>query len=280
MTGRMLAESGMLNRVLVATDGSEYSAGAVRTGTALARARGARLIGLSVAVYNPEYATLVPNLGEEAGKFAREALRAFAAEAGADCETLTWEAADPYRGIVEAAREHSADLIVMGRRGKRGLARMAVGEATVRVIGHADCAVLVVPRAARLWEKRLLLATDGSPHSSAAAGAAAHLAKQAALPVTVVSVVTSSHSPARRTKAEQAIAGAVQQMTGMGVQADGKVLDGRPDEAIVQAAIDVGADLIVVGSHGRTGLAKLLLGSVSERVIGLATCPVLVVKPH
>jgi nucleotide-binding universal stress UspA family protein len=56
-------------------------------------------------------------------------------------------------------------------------------------------------------------------------------------------------------------------------------VEGRPDEAIVKFAEDVGADLIVMGSHGRTGLSKILLGSVAERVIGQAACPVLVVKP-
>jgi len=56
-------------------------------------------------------------------------------------------------------------------------------------------------------------------------------------------------------------------------------VEGRPDEAIVKVAEDVGADLIVMGSLGRTGLIKVLLGSVTQRVIGQAVCPVLVVKP-
>ena len=53
---------------------------------------------------------------------------------------------------------------------------------------------------------------------------------------------------------------------------------GRPDEAIVKAADFKQASLIIVGSHGRTGLKRLLMGSVAERVIGHAKCPVLVVK--
>ena len=274
-----LSENGMLNRVLVATDGSDYSAGAIRTGVALARARSARLIGVSIALNNPEYSTLVPNLAEEAEKRAREALKSFVAEAGVGTEAVTREAGDPSQGILDCAREHSADVIVIGRRGKRGIARMMVGDATAKVIGHADCAVLVAPRASRLWERRVLLATDGSPHSEAAAGTAGHLARQAGLPVTVVSVVTGSHSAARRQEAEQAVASKVERLKGMGVAAEGKIVEGRPDEAIVKAAEDVGADLIVMGSHGRTGLAKVLLGSVAERVIGQAICPVLIVKP-
>lgn len=275
-----LSEQGTLNRVLVATDGSDYSAGAIRTGVALAKANGAQLVGLSIALYNPEYSTLVPNLAEEAEKRARGALESFVAEAGEHAVTVTIEAGDPSTGILEGAKQQQADVIVVGRRGKRGLARMMVGDATAKVIGHAHCAVLVAPRAGRLWEKCVLLATDGSPHSEAAAGAAGHLAKKAGLPVTVVSVVTSSHSSARRQEALDAVTAKVLKLKSMGVAAEGKVVEGRPDEAIVKAAEEVGADLIVMGSHGRTGLVKVLLGSVAERVIGQAVCPVLVVKPQ
>ncbi|OIO77919.1 MAG: hypothetical protein AUJ86_07190, partial [Hydrogenophilaceae bacterium CG1_02_62_390] len=215
----------------------------------------------------------------EAERRAREALESFIAEAGDGAETMTIEASDPYQGILEGAKAQNANVIVIGRRGKRGLARMMVGDATAKVIGHADCAVLVVPRAARLWGKRILLATDGSPHSEAAAGVVGHLAKWGGLPVTVVSVVTSSHSLARRQEAEQAVSANVEKLRGLGVEAEGKVVEGRPDEAIVKVAEDVGADLIVMGSLGRTGLIKVLLGSVTERVIGQAVCPVLVVKP-
>jgi nucleotide-binding universal stress UspA family protein len=53
---------------------------------------------------------------------------------------------------------------------------------------------------------------------------------------------------------------------------------GRPEEGIVKAAEFKQVNLIIVGSHGRTGLKRLLMGSVAERVIGHAKCPVLVVK--
>lgn len=273
-----LSDNGKIDRVLVATDGSEYSVGAVRTGVALAKSHNAQLIGLSIALYNPEYSTLVPNLAEEAEKRAREALQSFLAEAGKDAETTTREAREPYRGIVDGAKEYRADVVVIGRRGRRGLARLRVGDTAVKVIGHSNSAVLVCPRAAHLWEKRVLVATDGSRHSATAVGAAGHLAKQAGLPVTVVSIVTASHSAARRREAEQAVATAVQQLNDMGIAAEGKTPEGRPDEAIVNAAEAVGADLIVVGSHGRTGLERILLGSTAERVLDQSSCAVLVIK--
>lgn len=279
MTTPTQPERGAPGRVLVATDGSEYSSGAIRTGIAFARSHGAHLIGLSIALSNPEYTTLVPNLQEAADLRAREALESFNAATGGRAEAAIREATDPARGIVAAAEELKADLIVMGRRGTRGLARMMVGDATAKVIGWATCPVLVAPRAARLWEKRVLLATDGSPCSEAATGAAGQLARHSGLPVSVVSVVTSSHSDARRVEAQRAVDAAMQRLKNLGLEADGQVIEGRPDEAIASAAEASGADLIVVGSHGRSGLAKILLGSVTERLIGQAGCPVLVVKP-
>jgi len=67
-------------------------------------------------------------------------------------------------------------------------------------------------------------------------------------------------------------------MAGNGVSVKVDVRVGRPDEAIVASARENGADLIVMGSHGRTGLDRLLVGSVSERVIGGSESPVMVVK--
>lgn len=274
-----LSETGNLNHVLIATDGSDESAGAIRTGIALSMTHSAKLTGLSIALDNPEYSTFVPNLQEVAQQHARDALKSFIDEAGEDAETVIREAHDPAQGIAEAAAELGADIIVMGQHNKGSIARLLVGSTTAGVIGHAACPVLVAPRAAHLWEKRILLATDGSPHSEAATAAAGRIARQARLPVSVVSVVTSSHSDERREHAEQAVAGAVEQLASMGLQVEGKVEEGRPDDAIIKAAEAAGADLIVVGSHGRTGLTKVFMGSVAERVVGHATCPVLVIKP-
>ncbi len=63
-----------------------------------------------------------------------------------------------------------------------------------------------------------------------------------------------------------------------GVRAGGLLLEGTPDRQIVRAAKSKRADLVVMGTHGRTGLARLFLGSVAERVIGNAPCPVLAVR--
>jgi nucleotide-binding universal stress UspA family protein len=56
------------------------------------------------------------------------------------------------------------------------------------------------------------------------------------------------------------------------------IVEGRPYEAIIETAREKGVDLIVMGSHGRTGMERLLMGSVTERVVGHADCAVLIVK--
>ncbi len=274
-----LNPSGRFERILLATDGSEYSAGAIRIAIDLARRNRAKLYIASIAVYSPEYATSVPGIELAALDLARRNV-ASAAEAasGVDHEVVIAEAEDPWRGIVEAAEEYRADVIVMGRRGKRGLARGMVGDATARVIGHAPCSILVAPRGARAYEHGFLVATDGSRYGDAAAWSAGRLALGAGLPLSVVSAVLPSHNEQRRREAVAAVERVKLGLAGQAVAVSGIVAEGRPEQVILEQARHAGADLIVVGTHGRTGLDRLLMGSIAERVIGLSDSPVLVVK--
>ena len=79
-------------------------------------------------------------------------------------------------------------------------------------------------------------------------------------------------------KAEACIKAVKEKAAASGIDTEGFVYTGRPYEAIIEAAKARNADLIVVGSHGRTGISRLLMGSVTERVIGLADCAVYVAK--
>jgi nucleotide-binding universal stress UspA family protein len=69
-----------------------------------------------------------------------------------------------------------------------------------------------------------------------------------------------------------------ERLSGQGVEVSHVVADGDPDEALPEAAHDLGADLIVVGTHGRTGLRRMVLGSVAEKTIRLASSSVLVAR--
>jgi nucleotide-binding universal stress UspA family protein len=81
-----------------------------------------------------------------------------------------------------------------------------------------------------------------------------------------------------RADAQRRLGRLVAQAKGRGVRAKGLVLGGIPHERIVRAARSTRADLIVLGTHGRTGLGRMFLGSVAARVVTLAPCPVLTVR--
>ena len=166
----------------------------------------------------------------------------------------------------------------MGRRGPRGMARVRLSETTAKVIGHAHCNVLVVPRNTDISGQQLVLATDGSLFSDAATTIAATFAKILQAPVTAVSAILPSHSPERQEEAAAAISRASSFLASNGISTDSELLHGRADEMIQQSVASHNADLIVIGSHGRTGLQRAMLGSVSERVIDAASTPVLVAK--
>ncbi len=267
-----------LERVLLCTDGSEFSEGAIREAISIAKSCKSKLYVISVVEVNPEFEAYAPGLVEKIEKDTRkhlEAIKERAEKEGVTCETITHEGEEPYRYIVKESSRLKADLIVMGRRGRTGINRLMMGSVTARVIGHADCNVLVVPRAAVFTCKKILIATDGSEFSDKAVQEALDIAAASKSEVVIVSVA-SSDSEVREAEGFVREAGEKAEKKGI------KVTTGTPVGTVYEKIIDVAekenVDLIVVGSHGRTGLKRLLMGSVAERVIGHASCTVLVVK--
>lgn len=279
-TGVNLDPMARFERIVLASDGSEFSVGAERVAMAMATRYNAKLYIVGVAVFNPVYATSVPELRQESHAMAeRNVASAVALAKGLDYEVIIQEADDPYKGIIEAAETQRADLIVMGRRGRRGLAQVMVGDATVRVMGHAPCNVLVVPKGAHACEAAILVATDGSRYGDAAALTAGKLARASGLPLTVVSAVMASHSQKRRQEAVMAVQRVKDALHEEAIEVETMVPEGtRAEDVILDKAKEKGVDLIVLGTHGRTGLQRVLVGSIAERVIGGAECPVLAVK--
>lgn len=268
-------------KILAASDNSPFSADAIKVAIAMCAKAGARLYPFTMVLTNPEYETIAPLLVQKATEDAKAHLDAIVAEAdrqGVPSTPLIRAGDSPHSEITAAADQINADLIVMGQQGRRGLARMMVGAATVRVIGSAKCSVLSVPVGAGMWQNRILLCTDGSRFSDAAAVSAAKIAHCCAAPVTVISALVPSHSESRQQEGRDAVVRTVAQLKQEGIDVDGQALFGEADDVIIKLAEDKKADLIVVGTYGRTGFGKVLLGSVSERVIGKAKCAVLVVK--
>lgn len=138
-------------RILVPLDGSANSEQALVQSIHLAKSCGSKLYLLTVVYQNPEYFAWVPMVEEkqeeEAQKFLDRAKEEVEKE-HIPCELLLRTGEQPYEFIVREAKAKKIDLIVMGSHGRTGLERMLLGSVTAKVIGHAPCAVLVIPRVA------------------------------------------------------------------------------------------------------------------------------------
>jgi nucleotide-binding universal stress UspA family protein len=141
---------------------------------------------------------------------------------------------------------------------------------------------------------KVLLAVDGSPHSQDAVDEIARRPWPPEITIRVLSVIQPYTPPAtefvlagatledmrrrQTSEAEDLTARAAATVKAASVTTETVVREGDPRSAIVDEAEEWGADLIVVGSHGRTGLKRWLLGSVAQAVVGHAPCSVEVVR--
>ena len=143
--------------------------------------------------------------------------------------------------------------------------------------------------------KHLLVPVDESPMSYAAAEHALSLAKDLNCPVTIMSVIAvdpfvgvdfykvapaiTDYFMQAEQNAQNRLAEIQQSFSREGISVDTKIIRGvAASEGIVQIANEIGADLIIMGSHGRTGVKKMMLGSVAQNVLTQSPVPVLIVK--
>jgi nucleotide-binding universal stress UspA family protein len=267
-----------MEKLMVATDGSKYSESAIREAINLAKICSSNLIAVSVVKTNLEFDSVLPQFVEKAEQDAikhLESVKAQATKEGVNCITVVSFSEEPYEDIVRHASKNNVDMIIMGTHGKTEMKRLMMGSVTAKVIGHAPCNVLVLPLNAKVECKNVLIATDGSKYSDAAASEAIGIAKRCGSSLIVTSVASSDAEIASAKDNVSKVAEAAEKE---GIKTAPVVTTGKPYEAIIETSKQEKADLIVVGSHGKTGLVRLLMGSVTERVIGHAEAAVLVVK--
>jgi len=289
-------------RVLAAVDFGEPSLEALRQARALAHGVAGTLGVVHVLPAVQDLHLLFPerslSLAADAEAEAQEVRRKVEAHAstelGLELSTVFVERGTPYAEIVRRAEAWTADFVVVGSHGRTGLSRMVLGSVAARVVRHAHCSVLV----ARAIRKPgvVLVATDLSPASLPAIEAGAAAARRSgaklvvmtvlewpgvesvawaglfgALPVVPSEQVQAQLRDAARTVLEQAVAatGAVGEL---------RIAEGPVSEQIERLAQELDAELLVVGTHGRTGLSRLALGSVAERILAGSTCSVLAVR--
>ena len=203
----------------------------------------------------------------------------------------------PASVILEYTQENDIDLIVMGTHGRRGLGHLFLGSVAEEVVRLAKCPVLTIreikdPEPAEELN-RILVPIDFSDYArqalmNAKEIAAAydarlqllHVVEQTIHPSFYVSGKTSIFDlmPHIKVKSTEAMERMLKETKGPKVVADIHVIEGYAPRDIVKFAKSHETDLIVIATHGLMGIEHLLLGSVAEKVIRMAPCPVFTVK--
>jgi nucleotide-binding universal stress UspA family protein len=295
-----------LEAILCPVDASEVSRGALGYAIALATQYSARLRVLEVVSHPSLPAAIAPSavtgltvemrktLVEELEKLVQPALAAGVAT------DVRLEEGYVVAEILEGGRAFAADLIVMGTHGRSGFDRIVLGSVTEKVLRKADCPVLTVPPLSRhaadkpIRFRCILCAVDFSEPSTTAVDYAASFASHAGARLVLINILdwpVTDAGPAdarvpmldtfRReweVKAAEELRKAVPAETRRGAQVEEIVAIGKPSREILRVAAEVGADLIVMGGHGRGALERAMLGSTAHYVVRHAVCPVLTVR--
>lgn len=281
-------------RILLATDFAASSEAARDHAAALAARHGAELHVLYVHVLLQDVYgwTGYPGLAEFEKEVEAEVAQTVKKHAeqiprpdGVQIIEATERDASAAPAILRYADEHAADLIVVGTHQRRGVPRLFMGSVAAEVVRSAQVPVLVVGPKHRVPDgcACILAPVDFSEPSMAALHCAADLAQEQGAKLLAVHVVDTMTLPpyfdadffeAGREQAWDSLEEAVAQAK-LPVTPELVVSTGRVHERLVELAADHGADLIVMGCLGLTGLDRLLLGSVTERVLRSAPCPVL-----
>jgi len=268
----------MYDTILVPTDGSDVAGVAATQAVALAERFGADVHVLAVR----------EDETDEGGESATVALAEQAAAAGVDATTAVVDAEGAvHRTILDYGADHGADCIVMGTHGRTGLDRYLLGSVAERTLRESAVPVVTVHADTVVSDDldTILVPTDGSDCSERAAAHAIGLAAATGATLHIVHVVDLGVLPVDGSGAlldelqragQQALESVIDRADEADVSSvQASVLSGTPYRAIVDYADAEDVDLVVMGTHGRTGFDRYILGSVAERVVRLSDQPVL-----
>jgi nucleotide-binding universal stress UspA family protein len=281
----------VLDKLMIGVDGRQGGRDALALGDLLARLTGASVVAVHVYPYEPfplRGATVdVDALGRErAESLLHEELQA----AGVDARTIVAASTSPGRGLHVAADDLEADLVVVGPSHRGAVGRVVAGDTVRAVLQGADVPVVVarpVDEQAAQAGLTIGVGFDGSHESRAALAWAADLAEAIGASVRVLTVAEAPQGftpsvsygfnwvtlqPQRDEWARKLVDEAVAQA---GDRASGKAVSGTAYQELVAFSNDV--DLLVLGSRGYGPVRRTLLGSTSDRVVHVGSCPVAVV---
>jgi nucleotide-binding universal stress UspA family protein len=205
-------------------------------------------------------------------------IKKMADDNGIECDIVIEESYyRPEKTIVDLAYKHNADVLIMGRHGKKGLLKRLVGSMTSKVIGQGFPQILVVPHECSLKGERILVATDGSEAGETAAETAINMGKNCSglKQIHVLAVVSSEGELEKAEVLTEAVCTQGREQA-PSAEFHPVAVVGKPTaDVIAKTADEKQVDMILIGGHGK-GLSKLLMGHVTEKVIGQAHCAVLV----
>jgi len=289
----------MYDTILVPTDGSPHAERAAAHAQYLATAFEATVHVVTVvdvqAAAGPFGAggvdTEFVDRLEAEGKEAITAIEATFDESAIETAVVRGE---PDDAILDYATEHDVDMIAMGTHGRTGLGRYISGSVTEAVVRHADVPVLTVRKTEASTVEDyddIMIPTDGSDAAGVAFDHGLAIAERTGARVHAVNVVNISDLSTgadytmptelfetfreRGERATEAVAAAARER---GLDAVTEVREGFPARDLLDYAESEAVDLIAMGTAGRTGMSRFLLGSTAERVIRHADAPVLAVN--
>lgn len=188
---------------------------------------------------------------------------------------------EPAEAILAYAEKIGAGAICMGTHGRGGIRRLVLGSVSEQVVRGAHRPVMTVRQGVRGWSqegpRRVLVGADLSPMMQPALAWAGVLAAATGARLTAAHVVTS-HAGAAEHDRLQKIHAAFRELGLEDVNMDAEISAGEPERRIRNLAEEQGVDLIVTATHGRSGSARLVIGSVTESLVRRAPCPVLTVS--
>ncbi len=273
-----------LSKILIATDGSRVSEETVQYALDLASALESEIAVIYVSDEPLKEGDHDISPGEAAVQYAVDE----ATKRAIPVESFI-EFGIPAVEIVKKAEEIGAKVIVLGSIGRSGVSLWLVGSVAERVIKLAYCPVIVVRKSeheeAGTRFGNMLIATDGSAANESAVRSGLRLASRLGMKVSTISINDIREIP--RTNADEAraelndvskeaVTRVIHQGAILGLNVDPIIEDGVPHKEIAERSSEY--DLVVIGTLGRTGLTDMRVGSVAEKVIRYAKCPVMVVR--
>lgn len=278
-----------LTRILVPLDGSTFAEAVLPVAERLGRDHEAEIVLLEV-LEGRETREAEREAQGQAGSYLRSMADRLREHGFTRIRTTIWYG-DTDQAIANAVSREQADLVVMSTHGRSGLNRLRFGSVAEGVVRRAAAPALLV-RDIVTWDRgridRILVPLDWSPPSEGVLPIVSCLAGPLDFEVQLLHVIDSVRSfpgsaaaegGAYYQEAQAYLAEVAAPLEARGIRVSRTVRQGFPAEVIAAVTVETNSGLVAMSTHGRSGLGRLFLGSVAERVLRSVSVPVLLWKP-